>query len=240
MRREEVLRIFRRDASFLSISNAEKEVSAGRSAVLKEVVPGTTHSRNTCTRLAILVLLSSFQTLLSDPSNFFSESTTKAIFLWIYNHQIRNCCFYCNWLRWLPTFGKKFKLFLKPRFSEVKFNADSKFGKKKWVSRACFRDNQHLMEAYAGAFEERMASPEVIRTKVNRHKIIVLCRLNKCTNVGKWTIMQHQNECTWRKDKKIPLFFIFRPFGGLKNYHKVKQKSRQKAFFSYVQKISFS
>ena len=95
-------------------------------------------------------------------------------------------------IRWLPTFGKNFKLFLKPRFSEAKFNADSKSGKKKWVSRACFRDNQHLMEAYAGVFEVRMAPPEVIRTKINTHKIIVLCRLNKCTNDGKWTIVQHQ------------------------------------------------
>ena len=108
------------------------------------------------------------------------------------NLNLRSLLFAQICLRWLPTFGKNFKLFLKPQFSEVKFNADSKSGKKKWVSRACFRDNQHLMEAYAGVFEVRMAPPEVIRTKINTHKIIVLCRLNKCTNDGKWTIVQHQ------------------------------------------------
>ena len=80
---------------------------------------------------------------------------------------------------------KNIKLFLQPRFFEAKFNADSKSGKKKWVSRACFRDNQHLMEAHAGVFEVRMAPPEVIGTKINTHKIIGLCRLNKCTNNGK-------------------------------------------------------
>ena len=73
-----------------------------------------------------------------------------------------------NVLKVTAYFWKKnFKLFLKPRFSEAKFNADSKSGKKKWVSRACFWDNQHLMEAYAGVFEERIVPPEVIRTKIN-------------------------------------------------------------------------
>ena len=53
-------------------------------------------------------------------------------------------------------FWKKiFKTFLKTRFFEVKFIADSKSNGKKWVSRACFRDNQHLMEAYEGVFEVR-------------------------------------------------------------------------------------
>ena len=67
----------------------------------------------------------------------------------------------------------------------MKLNADSKSGKKERVSRACFRDNQHLMEAYAGVFGVRMAPPEVIRIKINMNKIIVLYTLNKCTKDGK-------------------------------------------------------
>ena len=47
------------------------------------------------------------------------------------------------------------------------------------------------------------------------------------------------NEYIWQKDNLILLFFIFRPFGGLKNYHKVKQKSRQKAFFHMFKKLDF-
>ena len=39
------------------------------------------------------------------------------------------------------------------------------------MSRACFQDNQHLMEAYAGVFEVRIAPPEVIRTKSIRIKL---------------------------------------------------------------------
>ena len=142
-------------------------------------------------------------------------------------------------LRWLPTFGKNFKVFLKPRFSEAKFNADSKSGKKKWVSRACFRDNQHLMEAYTGVFEVRMAQPEVIRTKINTHKIIVLCRLNECTNDGKWTIVQHQMNIFDEKTNK----YFFSSYFVLLVVSKTITKSNKeptKSFFSYVQKISFS
>ena len=134
-------------------------------------------------------------------------------------------------LRWLPTFGKNFKLFLKPRFSEAKFNADSKSVKKKWVSRACCWDNQHLMEAYAGVFEVRMAPPEVIRTKINTHKIIVLCRLNKCTNDGKWTIVQHQMNVLDEKTNKYFFSSYFVLLVVSKTVTKSNKKADKKLFF---------
>ena len=59
----------------------------------------------------------------------------------------------------------------------MKFNADSEYEKKNGVSRAFFRDNQHLLDAYARVFEAKIAPPEVIRKKITTHKIIVLCRL---------------------------------------------------------------
>ena len=121
----------------------------------------------------------------------------------------------------------------------MKFNADSKSGKKKWVSRACFRDNQHLMEAYAGVFEERMVPTEVIRTKINMHKIIVLCRLNKCTNDGKWTIVQHQMNIFDKKTNK----YFFSSYLVLLVVSKIITKSDKRAdkklFFHGSKELAF-
>ena len=74
-----------------------------------------------------------------------------------------NSMVYHFFLRWLATFEKNVKLFLKQQFSEAKFNADFKSEKKNWVSRTRFRDNQHLMDPYALVFEANIARPEVGR-----------------------------------------------------------------------------
>ena len=65
-------------------------------------------------------------------------------------------------LRGLATFGNNVKLFFKLRFINVKFNADYKYEKKNGVSRACFRDNQHLMSAHARDFVEKLAKTEAM------------------------------------------------------------------------------
>ena len=109
----------------------------------------------------------------------------------------------------------------------------------KWVSRACFRDNQHLMEAYAGVFEVRIAPPEVIRTKINTHEIIVLCRLNKCTNDGKWTIVQHQTDVFDEKTNK----YLYSSYFVLSVVSKTNTKSNKRAdkklCFHMFKKLAF-
>ena len=76
----------------------------------------------------------------------------------------------CLWLRWLATNGKNNEKSFKPQFYGVKFNADSKNEKKKWVSRARFRDNQHWMDAYLRFFESKIASPEVNRKEIYKSR----------------------------------------------------------------------